>query len=536
MDAFTEKYTDSYFLGGKDSDTGHRYGLSGYKEFNQNKVHERFSAFQAFIESLTDDLAGKNILEIGFGRGELIPFFLKKKCHLYHGIDVSHAALKIAKERFSEPNVTLKVMDANNLDKEEAYDVIVMNHLIEQIPVYEMQNVWGNVKKALRPGGYLIIGTTLFDHPNEADPSENIHEIMGLNCHKQTKGTLLRTCLEQHFILGGINQSAVGFIKRKDLLLFPPMKRDAFLTVHDHHFSQEGINRDTLHSSKELRKLVPQAGRLLIGCVTENNAKYYERTLRLVQSIRWFGGKAAGTNIIVCFVDDANPSYVKELHKWGVFVRIVERFSQAHPPSNKLRFFELPEVDFYDTVMFLDCDTVLIQDPTPYIDGHHFQAKIANGPSVPHPVFKKLFKHYQLPLPNQDYLTSNKSLKTIWYCNTGVLIFPIPLLKAFFPVWKSYTADLVNKRKLMQKSHAFCEQASLSLAFVKNPVPFKRLTNQMNCPSRESELDPVILHYRNAVKDNGELKIRKSTGRFVAKRIMEFNERTQLYHEGKERS
>jgi hypothetical protein len=177
---------------------------------------------------------------------------------------------------------------------------------------------------------------------------------------------------------------------------------------------------------------------------------------------------------------------------------------------------------------------VIVQDPTAHIDGKCLQAKIANGPSVPHTVFKKLFKHYRLQLPKQDYLTSHKSLKTIWYCNTGVLIFPQPLLADFYPVWKRYTEDLAEKKNLMDKSHAFCEQASLTLAISRRPVPFKPLTNQMNCPMREDKLDPVIIHYRNAVKSNGDLMIRKNTGFFLAERIKLFNQRAQTYRERKE--
>lgn len=534
MTDFSAKYSESYFLGGRDSNTGKSYGLPGYKKFNNKKEHQRFKDLYHFIQSFADIIQGKDILEVGFGRGELIPFLLKEKCHHYHGIELSKVALKIAQDRYPARNVTLEVQEVQNLTKNQTYDLIILNNVIEHIPTYEMERVWKNIKNALRPGGFIILGTRLYDHPNEADETDKCQETSGLHCNKQTKETILRACLDQQLIIGKINTNTVGFVCQEHLPMFPDKKKEALLFTHKKILSKVGFSFADDPSKENLRKLVPNAGRVLIGCVTENNSKYYERTLRLVQSIRWFGGHLAGANIFVCFVDTADPSYVEELRKWGVFVRIVKRFSKSHPPSNKLRLFELPETDFYDTIMFLDCDTVIVQDPTTYIDAHHFQAKIANGPSVPYNVFRKLFKHYRLPIPRQDYLTSNKGLKTIWYCNTGVLIFPQPILRNFFHVWKTYTADLAGKRGLMKKSHAFCEQASLSLAFIKHPIPFKRLTNQMNCPMREDVMDPVIIHYRNAILNNGELKIRKSTSVLLANRIKEFNQRLRIFRERKE--
>ncbi|MFC7394397.1 class I SAM-dependent methyltransferase [Scopulibacillus cellulosilyticus] len=530
MGDFTMKYSNAYFLGEKDLLTQLHYGLSGFKEFKKNDVHKRFIDIFQFIKSFAGDLKGKDVLEIGYGRGELIPFFLKEKCQSYHGIDFSEAAFNIARRRYNDSNVKLVMMEAKDLQEKNAYDVIVMNHVIEHIPVFEMEIVWDKVKKALRPGGFIILGTQLYDNPNEADQTDECQETMGMHCHKQTKGTILRTCLEQQFVFAKSDGNYIGLIRKDDLHLFPTNKKDSFLATHHHKLSEAGLNIESHFTKEDLRKLVPKAGRMVIGCVTENNSKFQERTLRLVQSIRWFGGSMAGVNIIVCIVDKADSSFVDELKKWGAFVRIVKRFSKAHPPSNKLRFFECPEINSYDTIMFLDCDTVIVQDPAPYIDGKHFQAKIANGCSVPHDVFKRLFKHYGLRMPRPEYRTSNKNQKTIWYCNTGVLIFPQPVLQSFFPVWKSLTKDLAGKRKLMKKSHFFCEQASLTLAFVKKSIPYKQLTNEMNCPTGEKKLDPVIIHYRNSITKDNYLRIKeKHPNAHLVKRVQAFNHRLRDY-------
>ncbi|RDW16412.1 hypothetical protein CWR48_17380 [Oceanobacillus arenosus] len=530
MGDFTLKYSEAYFLGGEDVETHRHYGLSGYSEFNNNDVHQRFIDMFHFIKSFTGNLDGKDVLEIGFGRGELIPFFLKENSKGYNGIDFSKSAYRIAQERYADPRVKLEIMEAKDLREENSYDVIVMNDLIEYIPVFEMETIWEKVKSALRPGGFITLSSRFVENPNESDQTDDSYATMGMHCHKQTKGTLLRTCLQHDFIFAKSDHEHIGFISKKDLSLFTKDEKEDFLSTHHNELSKAGLNIETNYSKETLRGLVPNAGRLVIGCVTENNSKFQERTLRLVQSIRWFGGGVAGVNIIVCIVDEADPSFVDELKKWGAFVRIVKRFSLAHPPSNKLRLFECAEMVSYDTIMFLDCDTVVVQDPTPYIDGDHFQAKIANGLSVPHDIFKDLFKHYGLPIPNRDYRTSKNNQKTVWYCNTGVLIFPQSILKTFFSVWKNYTEDLTGKLKLLKKSHFFCEQASLTLAYVKNPIPYKQLTNQMNCPMSEKEYDPIIIHYRNSITDDNYLKIRKNNPNLLmANRIQAFNNRLRDY-------
>ena len=42
---------------------------------------------------------------------------------------------------------------------------------------------------------------------------------------------------------------------------------------------------------------------IVVGCVTENNAKFLGQTQRLLQSIRWFGGSMAGARVVVAAVE-----------------------------------------------------------------------------------------------------------------------------------------------------------------------------------------------------------------------------------------
>src|SRR5258708_37279791 len=51
--------------------------------------------------------------------------------------------------------------------------------------------------------------------------------------------------------------------------------------------------RDFVHSSPVSDSRPIPADEIVIGCVTEDTPKFLGQTLRLVQSIRWFGGGLA---------------------------------------------------------------------------------------------------------------------------------------------------------------------------------------------------------------------------------------------------
>jgi hypothetical protein len=430
-----------------------------------------------------------------------------------------------------EDNI-LNCCQVEDLNNKKQYKIILLSYVLEYIPVFEMEEVWEKINKALCPGGLIIIKTLLYKNPNELDQDEL--DSNSIRCNKQTGGTLLRECLKHDMLMAESEEECFTFMRKEDLFLYNEEQKERFCTHHKKWLTKYGLEAKEIYEEEEYRNLVPRAGRIMIGCVAENNQKYQTQALRLVQSIRWFGGKMAGANIFVCMVDEADPEFVEELVKWGVFVRIVKRFSISHPPSNKLRLFELPEVSSYDTIMLLDCDTTIVQDPSPFIDGDHFQAEMAAGATVPYNVFKNIFAHYRLPLPKQNYLTAITKQKTIWYCNAGVLIFPRALIQSFFPVWKGYTIDLSQKKYLMGKYYFFCEQASLTIAFAAHALPFRKLPLQMNyhlslnISNEMKRCDPVIIHYHKMNDQIGFIN-HISKNPYTNKRINLFNERLKRY-------
>ena len=438
------------------------------------------------------------------------------------------------------PNVEgdniLNCSQVEDLNDKKQYKIIVLSNILEWIPVYEMVQVWEKIKKILSPGGFIIIRTVLYENPNELGDDEL--DLISISCNKQTGGTLLRDCLKHDLLIAESEEECFAVIRKEDLFLYNEEQKDRFYAHHKKWLAPYSLEAQDIYTEEEYLNMVPGAGRIMIGCVAENNQKYQTQALRLVQSIRWFGEKMAGANIFVCMVDEADPEFVEELEKWGVFVRIVKRFSISHPPSNKLRLFELSEASSYDTIMLMDCDTIIVRDPQPFITGDHFQAAMAAGLTIPYNIFRNLFTYYRLPLPQQNYLTAISKQKTIWYCNAGVLIFPRAMIQSFFPVWKKYTIDLSQKKSLLGKHYFFCEQASLSIAFAKHPLPFSRLDLVMNfhlTPNIRNEMKrcvPVIIHYHKMNDEAGFLKpISKNP--YTNDRIKLFNQRLKRYLDNK---
>lgn len=534
MGHLKDKYDHNYFLGNSpDPETGMEYAVLGHAEFNDGKVHERLVQEFEFARTLSGTLKGKDVLEIGFGRGDFISMFLDAGVTTYTGIDFSVSAVKIASNNFNDARVKLYKIDATQLEENNSYDLIAMYDVYEHIPPFEIDAIWEKIDSILRPGGHVVISTPIFDNPNTTDHSDMIPSVSGMHCNKQTLGTLLRTSLNNGFMIIRSNERTVGVIREGDFELFDKKTRKSYTRFQSEFLSESALSDFKGKLNPELdKRLVPGAGRLAIGCVADNKPKFLSQALRLLQSLRWFGGSMAGANFFVCVVDEIDPGYAKEFERLGAFVRVVARFSHKHPHSNKLRLLELPEVEHYDTLMLLDCDTVIVQDLWPHIDGRAFQTKMADLPTLTHEVFEGLFPHFGLKTPEKKYRTNPGGTSTIWYSNAGVLVFPKETLTTFGRAWLKYNSELIENLDLLGERKTYCDQASLALAFEAVDVPYKELPIEMNFPTHLTGIetavnmntcDPIIIHYHDKVDESGYLLSAPYPN--VQKRIEAFNER-----------
>lgn len=273
--------------------------------------------------------------------------------------------------------------------------------------------------------------------------------------------------------------------------------------------------------------------KIVVGCVADNTVKFLEQAARLLASWRWFGGSLSSADFHVCTVDEVPESFRVKYERYGAKVHLVPRFSERHPPSNKLRFLELAEIQDADWVLLLDCDTVVVQDPSAILSaGADFVAKPADFPTVTQDAFLSLFRAFNLPMPSPEYRCTVNGEPTVPYFNAGVLAFSRHAMATLVPQWIDMNHRLIDQLELLGDCSNFCEQASLTLALANCGTTMHALGNEMNFPAHCVELpldsdfvrtDPVIIHYHWMADKDGYLT--RSPYPKVDARIQQFNER-----------
>jgi len=276
----------------------------------------------------------------------------------------------------------------------------------------------------------------------------------------------------------------------------------------------------------------PAARDLLVGCVAEDAPRSLAQALRLVRSIRWFGGRAAAARVLVCAVESIGEEARAAFAALGAEVRVVPRFDARSPLANKLQFFAEAETAGASFFLLLDCDTLLVGDPLPLLPGGVLSAAIADVPSVTHEVFVRLFAHFGLPLPPRRHVTTLLPEATIAYFNSGVLAVPAPLARDLAAAWRDFNRRLLDDPALLAPCEHHANQAALALAVAARAIPYRVAPPALNLPlhlphlARTPELlatEPVILHYHGRVDADGSL-LRTGYPRVDA-RIDAFNER-----------
>jgi hypothetical protein len=120
---------------------------------------------------------------------------------------------------------------------------------------------------------------------------------------------------------------------------------------------------------------------VLVGCVAGNDPRSLSQALRLVQSVRWFGGELADARMRVCVEGEVDKSFQQGFERYGAEVRIVPRDRAA---SLRPIFPEDWETD-REMVLLLAPGAVVVQDPLPWMRGgsfHRYDSGLTLVPSA----------------------------------------------------------------------------------------------------------------------------------------------------------
>jgi len=148
------EYNDSYFL----------KRLGGFQEFRESggrRIAPRFAKAMRMARIRP----GERALDIGCGRGELV---IQSALLGANGVGIDYApdALRIACDALATHTIDVRhraavlAMDATNLGfRDESFDVIFMNQLVEHFYPDEFDTMLAETRRLLKPGGRLIVNT-----------------------------------------------------------------------------------------------------------------------------------------------------------------------------------------------------------------------------------------------------------------------------------------------------------------------------------------------------------------------------------------
>tara|TARA_Y100000816_G_C26099292_1_gene582302 strand:- start:282 stop:1034 length:753 start_codon:yes stop_codon:yes gene_type:complete len=144
-----KKIKKNYWIKKKDPDGKIRNITKNFKKEKKNFIDNNKSLIK-----LTKSINFKSICDVGCGPGFLLSVFKRKKSF---GIENDKIGIKFA-SKFG------KIFDFDlndNFKINKKFDIVICNHVIEH--VRKPEKLIKNLKKIMKPNGYLIIGTPDFD-------------------------------------------------------------------------------------------------------------------------------------------------------------------------------------------------------------------------------------------------------------------------------------------------------------------------------------------------------------------------------------
>ncbi|MBS4012971.1 MAG: class I SAM-dependent methyltransferase [Bacteroidetes bacterium] len=172
-----DKHADVIFMNYGYSDNGEQIPLDSDNEKNRYSI-------QLYNHLATEtDITGKDIAEIGCGRGGGLSYIFKEfKPKSAKGVDLNKLAISFCQRYYNLEGLSFQQGDAQNLTLEDNSCDIIFN--VESSHRYpNMKAFLMEVKRILRPGGYFLFTDFRFDYGVE-EMKEDLNNC-GLSILKQ---------------------------------------------------------------------------------------------------------------------------------------------------------------------------------------------------------------------------------------------------------------------------------------------------------------------------------------------------------------
>lgn len=131
--------------------------LEGYDEFLKGEL----SVVKARQLEMLDIAPGTRVLEVGYGRGELLLHCARRGAKVT-GVDYAADAIEVARDTLADhPTAELQVADARDLPfAEDSFDRVFSGDVIEHMCWEDGVAALREMFRVTRPGGYLLVKTT----------------------------------------------------------------------------------------------------------------------------------------------------------------------------------------------------------------------------------------------------------------------------------------------------------------------------------------------------------------------------------------
>jgi hypothetical protein len=259
--------------------------------------------------------------------------------------------------------------------------------------------------------------------------------------------------------------------------------------------------------------------RVGFACVTENRSDWAQKTHNLALSVRTFGGPVADAPIMVNVVDGIGDRFHRLLDPLDVTLRQVERFDDRFPHANKLRMFE--DIELFsdcDAIVALDCDIVVVDDPTPLLSPTHIRAKAEDSTILTEDHWMAVYDRFDIEPPPMDCVMTSTGQVTYPWWNSGVVNVPLPLVETLRDQWAE---NVLRIGKILEETPPVLpatwptDEIAFVLALLEFDLPFEPLPIWGNFPTCFPVLPhlldaepqrPMFVHYHHHIARNGFLR------------------------------
>ena len=135
------------------------------------KCYSEIEYCKAYIDEFIASLAGKKVLDIGCGAGQITDYLTQRGIGAI-GIDFSEELLKIAKQNF--PNSKFILADICDYEQKEQVDGIITKDVLFHLSDENLIQVLHKFRRMLKPNGNLCI---IMDMPKEAGEQIFVEEL-----------------------------------------------------------------------------------------------------------------------------------------------------------------------------------------------------------------------------------------------------------------------------------------------------------------------------------------------------------------------